>query len=316
MTELYDLGERPTLHELNRSENTTYVVGTSGVDSAAVLRVHRTGYHDAVAIASELAWLDALREEAGVSTPRALTSRTGERVVTVVAGGVERHGVVFERLPGQQPHDTDLRREDFVNLGQITARLHVHARGWRPPPWFKRFDWGWRQTLGADPRWGRWEDDPELGPAELAMLDRGVNLVRSRLAGFGATPDRWGLVHADLRLANLLVDNEQISVIDFDDCGYSWFLYDFAAAVTFLEADPRLPEWQDAWLAGYRSVAPLDESHASLLPTFLMLRRLLVLAWLGSHAHSSEAKELASVYRPATYELAERYLASSGRSIT
>ncbi len=48
-------------------------------------------------------------------------------------------------------------------------------------------------------------------------------MLRDRLAAFlGTGPQRYGLVHADTRLANLLVDGGRVSVIDFDDSGFSW----------------------------------------------------------------------------------------------
>jgi hypothetical protein len=40
---------------------------------------------------------------------------------------------------------------------------------------------------------------------------------------FGADHERFGLIHADLRLANLLVWQEKTRVIDFDDCGFGWW---------------------------------------------------------------------------------------------
>ena len=46
----------------------------------SVLRVHRLGYHTEQEIASELAWMDALRAEAGVRTPRVLAAADGRRV--------------------------------------------------------------------------------------------------------------------------------------------------------------------------------------------------------------------------------------------
>ena len=54
-----------------------------------------------------------------------------------------------------------------------------------------------------------------------------------------------------MRLANLLVDQNGIRVIDFDDCGYGWFMYDFAATISFIEDDPRILEFKSAWLEGY-----------------------------------------------------------------
>ena len=132
----------------------------------------------------------------------------------------------------------------------------------------------------------------------------------------GSAPERFGLVHADLRLANLLVEGERVNVIDFDDCGFSWFMYDFGAAVSFLEHDPRLPQWQDAWLRGYRQEEPVAAEDEEMLPTFVMLRRLLLVAWMGSHSHSRECQEMGPGYTADSCELADRYVRSGGTAIS
>ena len=44
-----------------------------------------------------------------------------------------------------------------------------------------------------------------------------------------------------MRLANLLVDGRDVSVIDFDDCGFGWFMYDLGSSVSFIEHDPTVP---------------------------------------------------------------------------
>src|SRR5260221_13336109 len=76
--------------------------------------------------------------------------------------------------------------------------------------------------------------------------------MRQRLASYGRGEDRFGMIHADVRLANLLADGDDIQVIDFDDCGFGWFMFDLATAVSFMEHDPRVPELCDAWVRGYR----------------------------------------------------------------
>ena len=97
----------------------------------------------------------------------------------------------------------------------------------------------------------------------LARLDR---TLRDRLAAYGRGAERWGLIHADLRLANLLArPGSPTAVIDFDDCGFGWYLYDFGAAVSFIEDHPDVPAATDQWVAGYRRVAPLaTEEEAEL----------------------------------------------------
>ena len=79
---LADYGVRPDadVRLLNVSENATFLV-TDPDAGPSVLRVHRLGYHSQQAIASELAWMDALRAEAGIRTPRVLPAGDGRRVV-------------------------------------------------------------------------------------------------------------------------------------------------------------------------------------------------------------------------------------------
>ena len=239
---------------LNVSENATFLV--SGAETGpTVLRVHRLGYHTEQEIASELAWMDALRAEAGVRTPRVVPAADGRRVVTVRERGstAERYCVRFEFLPGTEPGgEPALAATHFAELGEITARMHRHAREWSRPPWFTRFRWDYASAFGRQARWGRWQDGIGVGPSEHRVLSRLDDVLRARLRAFGSGPARYGLVHADTRLANLLVHDGSVSVIDFDDSGFSWYLYDLGTSVSFFEHDPGVPALVDSWLEGYR----------------------------------------------------------------
>jgi Ser/Thr protein kinase RdoA (MazF antagonist) len=115
-------------------------------------------------------------------------------------------------------------------------------------------------------------------------------------------------VHADLRLTNLLASGEQLGIIDFDDCGFCWHLYDFAAAVSFMEHDPAVPALMREWVAGYREVAPLVEVQVALLPAFVMLRRMLLTAWLASHAETPTGRALGAGYTAGTVMLGAAFL--------
>src|SRR6202007_3042145 len=78
------------------------------------------------------------------------------------------------------------------------------------------------------------------------------DVLRARLRAFGSGPERYGLVHADTRLAHLLVHDGSVSFIDFDDAGFSWYLYDLGTTVSFFEHEPVVPALVDSWLEGYR----------------------------------------------------------------
>src|SRR5260221_1287501 len=128
--------------------------------------------------------------------------------------------------------------------------------------------------------------------------------MRQRLASYGRGEDRFGLIHADVRLANLLADGDDIQVIDFDDCGFGWFMFDLATAVSFMEHDPRVPELCDAWVRGYRRVLPLPAADEAEIPTFVLLRRLQLVAWVGSHPVADAALQLAAAVTTGHAEIA------------
>ncbi|GLW05659.1 aminoglycoside phosphotransferase [Microtetraspora sp. NBRC 13810] len=307
----YDVSPAAELSLLNVSENATFTVSDRG--SRAVLRVHRLGYHSPEAIASELAWLEALRTEEGIRTPGVLPARDGSKVVTVERpGGEPRRCVMFEFLPGAEPAE-DRLVESFEPLGALTARMHRHARAWARPAAFTRFHWDLDAAFGPRARWGRWQDGAGVDREAHAVLSRLETELRRRLARYGRGPDRYGLIHADLRLANLLVGEpgDGTSVIDFDDCGFGWYLYDLGAALSFIEHHPLVPEMVDAWVKGYRSVLDLPHADEDEIWTFIMLRRMLLVAWIGSHTAADVARELGAGYTAGSCELAERFLSGS-----
>lgn len=304
---------------INVSENATYRVDDDRLGCAA-LRVHRPGYHSRDAIESELDWVAALRSDRVVRVPGVVPTRYGARVATGShPGGGYRHAVLFEWMPGVEPPDDHLV-EDFEELGAITARLHQHAASWPRPPGFTRFTWDWETSLGENGHWGRWRDGMGVGPAEEHVLGRAADLVRRRLDAFGRGPDRFGLLHADMRLANLLVDagpggRRDVTVIDFDDSGFGWFHYDLGSSLSFIEADPRVPEMIDSWCRGYRTVARLAADEEAELPTFVMLRRLLLVAWIGSHRGTDLARSMGTDYTRVSVDLAETYLSRFSRPV-
>ena len=65
-----------------------------------MLRVHRTGYHPPGAVQSELAWLQALRQDEVLLTPAVYPAADGREVVDITVGDLTRQTVLFEWLPG------------------------------------------------------------------------------------------------------------------------------------------------------------------------------------------------------------------------
>lgn len=299
---------------LTVSENATFQI--TDIDKTRyVVRVHRPNYHTQAEIESELLWIDSLRASQVVITPKPIPLVNGGTIATFKQEGEVRHMVAFEFMPGEEPSTETALSAGFKKLGAITARLHDHAIHWKLPEHFIRKTWNFDTTIGASPHWGQWEKCPELTSDDKELLIKTIALIKAKLDDFGSGPEKFGLVHADLRLANLLADNDRLAVIDFDDCGFGWYLYDFASAISFIEEDPQVPDLLQSWISGYRDVAELSETDEKMIPTFIMLRRIMLTAWLNTHSETPTAHELGVGFVDGTLRMARNML-NSGTPLT
>lgn len=297
------------LRLLSLSENATYLAD-DGADPL-VLRVHRPGYHSLAEIRSELAWMTALRTETGLATSELVAAEDGTDVVAAEVDGSVLHVDAVRFVPGcTAEEDPDV--VGFDELGRITAVMHGHSRRWTPPKGFTRFSWNLETILGPKARWGDWRLAPGLSDEDRVWIQRAVDDITARLTEFGSAPERFGLIHADLRLANLMVDPADpgagITVIDFDDCGWSWYLADLGAAVSFIEDTPTGERIIADWIRGYFEVSPIPAEDLTLIPVFVMMRRIMLTAWIASHHDADSALGVGENFAPNTAGLAQRYL--------
>jgi Ser/Thr protein kinase RdoA (MazF antagonist) len=309
----YDLPRNASVQLISLSENEIYKVEAPSGRCWA-LRLQRPGYQSVNSLASEIAWLVALRNDGVVATPVPVAGVNGEwiqRVRHPLTGGPS-NAVLFEWENGCQPEIGMDLRKCFRNLGAVTAQMHAHSRKWQRPDGFERFTWNFEAALGETPRWGRWLDGLGMTPAMLDQFGRTVELIRERLARYGSGPDRFGLAHCDQRLANLLVHEGEVKVIDFDDCGFGWYMYDAATPLSFYEHLPQAPGLIDVWLEGYRTVSAVSKADEEEIPTFVMLRRLLLVAWVASHRETELAQSLGVSYTEQTVPLCTAYLKRFG----
>lgn len=292
---------------INHSENHTFLIETlAGAQYA--LRIHRDGYQSRAAVESELAWLAALHRDTTLPIPEPLPGRDGRLLQHFETPAGERLAVLFRHIEGHEPQPDDPLEGVFSTLGRYAATLHRHVLGWQRPEGFERQVWNAANILDADGLWGDWRVAPGVDAGSRPILDQLSTALRERLAAYGTGPDRYGLIHADMRLGNLLVHGDTIALIDFDDSGFCWFAYDFAAAISFHETHAVVPRLKAAWLEGYQGVRPLAQRDIEMIDTMVMLRRMALLAWVGSHAETRLAQQHMPGFARGTVHLAERYL--------
>lgn len=304
----WGLTKETSLRLLTVSENVTFLAWDPQPDSRLILRVHRPGYTTREEITSELDWLNALTLQPDIHVGSPAPLLDGSYIADITVGEITTQVVAFNFVAGNEPALDDDLCHWYYRLGQSAAHLHCHSEQWARPDGFRRRIWRFDTIIGEQSAWGDWRDLQPFSPQELQLLGDVEQSVKAALTHYGESPQRFGLVHCDMRLANLLVDGDQLTVIDFDDCGLCWFGWDFATAVSFIEDDPRIEAFCHAWVEGYRTQRAFSTSDEALLPVLVMLRRLQLTAWIASHPETSTAQELRAQWGSNTLRLAREYL--------
>jgi len=284
---------------------------------AYALRVHRPGYHDDATLRSEHAWVRALAA-AGLDVPPFVPTRDGEPFAKVEAPALaapvqvdllewvdgEPLAVALERHAG----DGRWLRRTWHALGALLAAVHAHAAAWRAPAGFVRPAWDAEGLAGTDPLWGRFWELPALDDGQRALLVRARERVHAELSALPTSGDCYGLIHADLLPENVLVDGACLRLIDFDDCGWGWHLFELVTPVYALADVPWHDVARDALIEGYCSRRPLADAELERLPLFLLARALTDVGWMHTRAETETARRSTAAVVASACTLAERYL--------
>lgn len=268
--------------------------------------------------------MTALRA-AGVATPEVVPDRQGRLFRQVSPGVTADRGVPEPRLvdvltwvdgrPLGSVEQGVAAGQDaktaFAESGLLMARLHNHAQYWERPEGFTRHAWDLEGLLGDRPLWGRFWELDALDDDQRALVLTARDQARGDLAAFGDTPDRYGLIHADFLPENLLVGPDGIHLIDFDDAGFGWHLFDIATSLFVVADDPEFDTVLDAFVSGYRRERELPDEHLARLPLFFLLRGLTYLGWLHTRKETTTARELTPAMVQGVTELAAGYLKSA-----
>lgn len=289
-------------------------------DGARVaLRVHRHAYHSDEALQSELFWMSEL-SRAGIEVPPIIPASDGRLFLHVGAPGVpeERQvdmlgwlsGTPIGSAEGGLAIGSEASEELYRNAGRLAARLHNYSTAMELPADFIRHSWCDEGLLSEQPLWGRFWDLDFLSPPDRSLLLEARRRALADLEALGKPADRFGMIHADFVPENLLSNAGQLQLIDFDDSGFGWHMFELATALYFIVDEANYVSLRDALFAGYRAVRPLDEADERMLPLFLFLRGTTYLGWVQTRPETQTAKELGPLLAERTCRLAATYLAA------
>ena len=240
-------------------------------DKTYILRIGHSLRRSENLIRGEVDWINYLYQD-GASVAKAIQTINGELVVPVADGqGGYFLATAFEKAAGKPLSKEQWGAALFERYGRLIGRMHALTKSYRPanPAW-KRPEWDDTEILEAE----IWLPD-----SESLVLEKYLNL-KSHLGSLHKSIESYGLIHQDAHAGNFLVDDEGvITLFDFDDCSYSWFMNDIAIVLFYiaLGAEDQAAFTRDFmtyFLRGYQVENQLDEGWLREIPSFLKLREI------------------------------------------
>ena len=266
----------------NLTQSAPYVPGRY------LLRLHRPDRRKVSQVASELAWLTSLSEYTDVIAPVPVRTRDGHAAFEANNADYPELGLadgtrvcsLLRWVPGRMVKKPQRRLEHIHRVGVTLGRMHNHAQQYQPdqaidrPPWDVPTLMGRNSTVGIEP--DVWDELPE---DERELHSRCEQRVTTAAKELGTGQDVFGLIHSDLHFKNVLFVGDQARPIDFDDVGQSHYVLDLATTAFGFDpvAGPR--PWQDALVAGYRTVRPISDDLLSYFDIFCAARQTTLLLW-------------------------------------
>jgi Ser/Thr protein kinase RdoA (MazF antagonist) len=253
----------------------THVYEFAREDKRFVLRVTPPNDEiDVPAMEAILAWMYHLSTN-GVSVAGPLPSEQGKLVEQIEQEDGEYVVVALEKAKGVLAEELAAGQwtgELYRSLGQTVGKMHALSMDYVAPE--------------RTPRRPDWD---QIGNCfnPVAVLDESQATIAAKKADILRTirtlpkdRDSYGLAHLDLHFGNFYVDvaSDTITLFDFDDCAYGWYMMDvamplFDVLVLCPDADKEAfaAHFLNHYLRGYIAAKHLSAFWLGQLPHFLKL---------------------------------------------
>lgn len=250
-------------------QNIIYKIKIS--DKYYILRFSHSSVRTNDDILSEIHWVNYLTDN---HIPAAKSKKSPDGSFTKVIEVDDSYFVasVFEYAPGDfiSISGSTYWNPDFLKKwGSIVGRLHALSKKYNPDPHMKQ-----RHELSSQ---DFIERAKKYVPKHYSKVINRIEDLCQRIDGLPRTKDTYGLIHCDLNPTNFFYNEGEVTIFDFDDCCYYYFLQDISGAIPLYSRKFEEPNWEkhietflESFLGGYFSENITDPSMFTLLRLFLM----------------------------------------------
>ena len=205
---------------LTKCRNTIYKVDCA--DYSFILRLSSEHHRNAEQIKSELDFQKYLFDN-GAAVAQPFQTESGETCLPLEMDNSRFICSAFEYVEGKSWDERkDNSEQIFIKIGAALGKIHKLSKEYKPVNVVKRRLWSEQQELlKAD----------IFKKHSMELHDKYLDFMR-QMDKEEKTKDTFGLTHGDYLVSNYLINDENdITVIDFDECEYSWFAADLAICI-------------------------------------------------------------------------------------
>lgn len=236
---------------------------------------------------SEMNWLAVLRHRTSLMIPEPVPTIDGNLAVdpSDQEGNRRYPSVLLRWIPGK-PLNEGVSRSLMEHLGKGIAEVHQCSERFVPPTGFTRPSWTWERLFGARSIIHDSNITSTFSAQQHAVLRDASERMGLALLSMRYSELSYGLIHGDLHRDNILIcEDSTFAVIDFDDCGFGYHLYDIACLLDSLQRrvlrDPEdYQEGKTALLQGYQQVRSLSPGYEPYLSLFMAFRDVVLLDFI------------------------------------
>jgi Ser/Thr protein kinase RdoA (MazF antagonist) len=210
--------------------------------------------------------------------------------------------VVLNYLEGESKSPETLSYEEIGKIGKFLAELHnANFEPNTSLQFAPKLDF--RGLFST--RYPLTEEAKALfKPQQLAVMDKVAQTVKSAMDELGQGENEFGLIHGDFLLKNILFHEGEVRALDFEYCGWGYYLYDLMPLLWQLKQLSNYKELEEALWNGYNSIRPLTERHRQLLETFIAGRQVASMRWVAANQHNPAYQgKVESILQQRTAEL-------------
>lgn len=283
------------LENLSYYNNAVYKVTTPAAE-VYTLRLHHPGHKRFEWIRSELYWLTHLRLTTSLLVPQPVPTRSGTSLGEAQVEDIAQPlpCALFHWLEGHFYGTPDMDSQHIHQAGIFLAQLHQAASAFHTPPDFTRPRLDWEGLFGEESPYNPGDGAKIFTDEQKAVFAAVEERVRDTMIAIGQSSPVFGLIHADFLSKNIVFNELTVGAIDFDDCGWGYYLYDLTPLLLQFKSDSRYQLLREAYLDGYSSLRPLSSTDIRHLEVFIAARHLASCRWQAGNLHNPHIRQHAA----------------------